>query len=64
MITINGEVLNCNSLRLADYLSENNYNISRIAIELNGEILKKECYASAVLKNGDKAEIVTFVGGG
>ncbi|MCL2389346.1 MAG: sulfur carrier protein ThiS [Elusimicrobia bacterium] len=34
------------------------------AVLLNGEIIKKEFRAKTMLKNGDKVEIITFVGGG
>lgn len=51
-------------LKLCDYLEENNFNKNRIAIELNGEILPKPEYSEAVLVDGDKVEIVNFVGGG
>lgn len=37
---------------------------SRIAVEVNREIVRKVDYAGAVLRPGDSIEIVTFVGGG
>lgn len=64
MIIINGEKLNVSSLSLLDYLSQKAYRTDRIAVELNGEILPKSLYGDTVLKDGDKAEIVSFVGGG
>lgn len=36
----------------------------RIALECNGEIIKKEDYSWKVIKNGDCIEIINFVGGG
>ena len=38
-------------------------NPGRIAVELNGEILPKDKFDTA-LRDGDSAEIVHFVGGG
>ncbi len=35
-----------------------------LAIELNREIAKKSAWDNIFLKEGDKIEIVTFVGGG
>lgn len=35
-----------------------------IAIELNREIVPKSAHAATVLQDGDKLEVVQFVGGG
>ena len=51
-------------LKMADYLEENNYQINRIAVEMNEEILPKYSYSETMLKDGDRLEVVTFVGGG
>ena len=40
------------------------FNIARIAVEINGEIVKKSTYSTRSLKEGDRIEVVTFVGGG
>jgi len=37
---------------------------SAVAVELNREIVKKFDYEKTVLREGDKLEIVHFVGGG
>ena len=47
-----------------EYLEQNGYVISQIAVELNEEILPKTEYVSTVLKDGDVMEIVSFMGGG
>jgi thiamine biosynthesis protein ThiS len=36
----------------------------RVAVELNGIILKRANWSSTVLVEGDKVEVVHFVGGG
>jgi thiamine biosynthesis protein ThiS len=36
----------------------------RVAIELNREIVSREQWAQTPLKDGDRLEIVHFVGGG
>ena len=46
------------------YLDENNYRRTYIAVEKNGEILPKSEYDTTYLNDGDKIEIVSFVGGG
>ena len=65
MITINGKQIQLTSeMSVADYLEQNNYQINRIAVEMNEEILPKYSYSETMLKDGDRLEIVTFVGGG
>ena len=46
------------------YLESAGYQMKRIAVELNGEILPKNEYADRMLEDGDCMEVVTFVGGG
>ena len=65
MIKVNGEnVGNIAGKNVAEYLTENGYDIKRIAVELNGDILPKSQYESTVINDGDIVEIVSFVGGG
>lgn len=65
MITVNGKQIQLTSkMSVADYLEENNYQINRIAVEMNEEILPKYSYSETMLKDGDRLEVVTFVGGG
>jgi sulfur carrier protein len=37
---------------------------SRIAVEINHEVVPKAEYARTALKDGDKVEVINFVGGG
>ena len=65
MITVNGKQIQLTSeMSVADYLEQNNYQINRIAVEMNEEILPKYSYSETMLKIGDRLEVVTFVGGG
>lgn len=65
MITVNGKQKElANTVSVKEYLEQNGYVISQIAVELNEEILPKPEYADTVLKNGDVMEIVSFMGGG
>ena len=36
----------------------------RVAVQLNGAILKREQFPEVVLKDGDAVEIITFMAGG
>ena len=50
MITVNGkEVTLTGPLSVADYLEQNNYQIKRIAVEMNGDILPKYSYSDTML---------------
>ncbi|MDO5409958.1 MAG: sulfur carrier protein ThiS [Lachnospiraceae bacterium] len=65
MIFVNGKELALDApVTVAEYLEKNRYQSNRIAVELNSHILPKADYASTMLQDGDKLEIVSFVGGG
>ena len=64
MVTINGEEICAEGKSLLDYLKEADYPLKRIAVECNGNIVPKAQYQQKVLCDGDKIEIVSFVGGG
>ena len=64
MVKINGEELDVTGRTVAQFLTESGYDIKRVAVELNGDILPKAQYESTVLQDGDSAEIVIFVEGG
>lgn len=64
MVTINGKNYDCDGMTVGDYLVENGYKSEYVAVELNGEILPRANYSDKVLTDGDKLEVVSFVGGG
>ena len=65
MIIVNGKEINLTEdTTVAEYLEQNQYQVKRIAVELNGDILPKYSYSEKMLKDGDRLEVVTFVGGG
>lgn len=64
MITVNGKVHDIESSNLLDFIIENGFDKERIAVELNGNIIKRGTYGNYIINNGDKVEIVCFVGGG
>ena len=61
---INGEKLEFKELKFVDFIKEKGLKIELIALELNGEIIPKSDFENLILKENDKAEIVSFVGGG
>ena len=65
MIKVNGEVAkNIAGKNITEYLTESGYDLKRVAVELNGDILPKAQYEDTLLQDGDSVEIVSFVGGG
>ena len=64
MVKVNGRELDIAGKTLTEYLATTNYDMKRIATELNGDIVPKATYAETVLRDGDSIEIVSFVGGG
>ena len=63
-LIINGEEIVAAGKTLADYLEEAGYDTRGIAVERNGAIVPKSQYASTVLRDGDKVELVHCVAGG
>lgn len=64
MVRINGEACDAAGGTVAEYLADAGYDVKRIAVERNGEIIPRSCYDSVVLQDGDDVEVVSFVGGG
>ena len=65
MLTINGQdAQDFAGKSLAEYLAENGFEVTRLAVERNGDIVPKAKYAHTILQDGDVVEIVRFVGGG
>ncbi len=54
--------LNCNTV--SELLKNLNLNKDIVAVELNKNIVHRENFEKTELKNDDKIEIVTVVGGG
>lgn len=64
-ITLNGETkeISCDSTLLS-LLEEKNTDPKTVIIELDGEIIKPDDFASYALKEGSVVEVLRFVGGG
>ncbi|MDE6036503.1 MAG: sulfur carrier protein ThiS [Ruminococcus sp.] len=63
MITVNGEKLEFSG-NISGLLEILEYNGKRVAVELNENIVPKTEYDNTIVSDGDKLEIVRFVGGG
>lgn len=63
-ITVNGEPATITDMSVLDYLRTLEIDPARVAVELNQDILPKANYADTAIADGDRIEIVHFVGGG
>jgi thiamine biosynthesis protein ThiS len=63
-LTINGESRTLPAGTLGALVEQLGMKSDRVAIELNREIVPREQWAQTPLKDGDRLEIVHFVGGG
>lgn len=65
MITVNGKNLDgYDGKALSELITALGYKPEYIAVEINGEIAKRAQFPSTAIADGDKLEIVCFVGGG
>ena len=64
MVKVNGTELDIAGKTIEQYLATTKYDIKRIAVERNGDIVPKAQYGETVLRDGDSLEVVSFVGGG
>ena len=64
-LTVNGEKRDlADSSTVADLLAALQITATRVAVEVNLEIVPKARYTEQTLQDGDTIEIVHFVGGG
>ena len=64
-ITVNGKQMTINlKFSIKNLIEKLKIPNSKVAIELNREIVNKKNINKINLKNGDKVEIVHFIGGG
>ncbi|MEO1524603.1 MAG: sulfur carrier protein ThiS [Planctomycetota bacterium] len=64
-ITVNGETVEIESEMTVETLLETvdvppNY----LAVEVNADVVPRESYGEAMVREGDEVEVVTLVGGG
>lgn len=64
-VQVNGESHTCSTqTQLPQLLEQLSLNPRLVAVEYNGEILHRQFWSQTQMKEGDKVEIVTIVGGG
>ena len=64
-IHVNGQVRDCASgSTVADLLRELEIKTERVAVELNLEIIDRKDFELRGLRQGDRVEILSFIGGG
>ena len=64
-IVVNGKQFTVNlKFSVKNLIDKLKMPINKIAVELNREIINKKKLSKIILKNGDKIEIVHFIGGG
>ena len=64
MVKINGENIDIDGKSVSEYLTSAGYDLMRVAVELNSNIVPKAQYCDTIFKDGDNVEVVSFVGGG
>jgi len=64
-ITLNGETREMeHGIDLARLLDRFDLPKQRVAIELNGTVVRRSTWGETLVSDGDKIEVVHFVGGG
>ena len=64
-ITLNGEEFNLDKEKTVfDLVSELNLDLKKIAVEQNYQIVQVDNFSDLKINEGDKIEIVHFIGGG
>ncbi|SME89642.1 sulfur carrier protein [Paenibacillus barengoltzii] len=66
LVRLNGKetTINESCFTLADLLAEPPWKDRKLLVELNGTVVRKEDYDVTPLSDGDRIELVHFVGGG
>jgi thiamine biosynthesis protein ThiS len=64
-VTVNGESRQvADHITVAALLAELHLSAKPVAVEVNLELVPRQCHAQHSLAEGDRLEIVTLVGGG
>ena len=65
LITLNGEPYELDApMSIIDLLARLDIDPRRVAVEHNLSIVKRQLFADTFVQEGDRIEIVNFVGGG
>ncbi|MCA1927848.1 MAG: sulfur carrier protein ThiS [Calditerrivibrio sp.] len=64
-VRVNGNYTDVRSgISILELLEELNINPKKVVVEVNLDIVPKDNYNNKILEEGDRVEIVHFVGGG
>ncbi len=63
-IIINAEPKTCQAATLEALIGELGINTQKMAVEINGTIIPRSLYPHTALAQGDRIEMVRFIGGG
>ena len=62
---VNGQTIRLESpMTVSDYLAVQQYQPGRVAVELNGVIVRRDRFSVSLLDDESDMEIVQFMGGG
>ena len=64
MVTVNGEKKDVAGQNLYQFLVDEGYELSRVVVERNLEILAKDDLGNITIQDEDSIEVLRFVGGG
>ncbi|WP_296817043.1 sulfur carrier protein ThiS [Brevundimonas sp.] len=63
-ITLNGDDHDTEARTIADLVAELGLDIRKVAVERNLELTPRSLHATTPVEEGDRIEVVQFVGGG
>ena len=64
-VYVNGETKDLSSpISLAELITQLDLPAARVAVELNRAVVRRNDWSTTMLQDGDRIEIVHFVGGG
>lgn len=61
---LNGEYISLQDISLQDLFVQYGWSADLIALEVNGKIIPRSEFDTLILRQDDRIEIVSFVGGG
>ena len=65
MLQVNGQPMDAQGLNtVQDLLDRQGWKAAQVAVEHNGTVLRREDFSTTPLSDGDRLEVVRFVGGG
>lgn len=64
MVSVNGQMKDIDGSNLYQYLLNEGFELSRVVVEYNLNIIPSNELAEIVVKDGDVVEVLRFVGGG